>query len=117
MPGEGVYGPQLQPHQDAVPFADRDSVFPQALVRVWVKVPHLPAGSGLHPVTVPQHLVPLALRRSVLQFFKVRVWVKLLPLHTLPAGGCHPVTAQSRGQDFVPVAVRLPVEQSPRVRV
>ena len=100
-----------------MPFADRDSIFPQALVRVWVKVPHLVAGSGLHCVTLPQHLVPLALRLSLLQFFKVRVWEKLLPAHTVPAGGCHAVTPQYSGQDLVPVAVRLSLLQSLRVRV
>ncbi|MDE0286828.1 MAG: hypothetical protein OXN26_20040, partial [Gammaproteobacteria bacterium] len=66
---------------------------------------------------MPQHLVPLALRLSLPQFFKVRVWVKLLPVHTVFAEGCQPVSAQFGGQDFVPVAVRLSVEQLPRVRV
>ena len=106
----------MQPHQDAVPFADRDSVFPQALVRVWVKVPHLPVGPGLHPVTVPQHLVPLALRLSLLQFFRVRVWVKLLPAQTVFGCGDQEVGAQL-GQRLLPDTVLVEAGLVPPTQV
>lgn len=99
-----------------MPFADRDSVFPQALVRVWVKLPHSVEGSGLHFVTLPQHLVPLTLRLSLLQLLKVRFWVNGLPLQTVLVAGLHAVVLQLGGQCFVPEAVRLSVEQSLRVR-
>lgn len=102
----------MQPHQEAVPCAVRDSVLPQALVRVWVKLPHLPAGAGPQAVVVPQHLVPLALRLDVVQFSRVRVWLKLFPEQMAPGEGCHPVDVHVLGQDLVPVALRLAWEQS-----
>ena len=39
------------------------------------------------------------------------------PLQTVPVAGFHEVALHLGGQYFVPVALRLPVEQLPRVRV